>query len=100
MLYPMAILWILEWGGITAEQYEELRAAVNWEGDVPDGLHHHVAAFDGRSMIISELWESPDHVQPYMDGRFLPAVKALGINSMPKVDLAEAHKVFAPRSNK
>jgi hypothetical protein len=29
-----------------------------------------------------------------MDERFLPAVQALGITSMPKVDMAEVHAVF------
>lgn len=94
----MSILWILEWPAITVEQYEGLRAAVDWEGNVPDGLYHHAAGFDGRSLLISEIWESPDHVQPYMDERFLPAVKALGINSMPKVDLFQTHAVFDPPS--
>ena len=92
----MPILWIMEWEGLTAEDYEKLRQSVDWEGNVPDGLYHHVAAFDGRAMIISEVWESPDHVQPYMDERFLPAVQALGITSMPKVDLAETHAIFKP----
>ena len=92
----MAIVWMLEWEGITAEQYDELRKLVDWEGDVPDGLHFHVAAFDGKSLLVTEVWESPDHVQPFMDGRFLPAVKRLGIRSMPKVDLYPAYAVFAP----
>jgi hypothetical protein len=92
----MPILWLMEWAGITTDQYEELRKAVDWEGNVPEGLHYHVAAFDNRTMVVSEVWESPDHVQPFMDERFLPAVKQLGITSMPKVDLYETHAIFAP----
>jgi hypothetical protein len=92
----MAILWMLEWEGITPEQYESLRREVNWEGDVPDGLEYHVAAFSEKSLIVIEVWESPDHVQPFIDGRLLPAVGALGIRSMPKVDLYPAQAIFAP----
>jgi hypothetical protein len=46
--------------------------------------------------MISEVWESPDHVQPFMDERFLPAVRALNISSMPKVDLFESLALFTP----
>jgi hypothetical protein len=92
----MAIVWMLEWAGITPEQYDELRQRVNWEGDVPDGLRFHVAAFDGKGLVVTEVWDSPDHVQPFMDGRFLPVVRQMGINSMPRVDLYPTHRVFSP----
>ena len=52
----MAIVWMLEWEGITPEQYDELRRLVDWEGDVPDGLHFHVAAFDAKSLLVTEVW--------------------------------------------
>jgi len=92
----LAIVWLLEWDGITPEQYDALREAIGWETDVPDGLHSHAAAFNDKGLVLVEVWESADHVQPYMDGRFLPAVGTLGIRSMPRVDLYPAHRVFLP----
>ena len=92
----MAILWLLEWDGMTPEQYDALREAVGWEADVPEGLRAHAAAFSAKGLVISEVWDSADHVQPFMDRRFLPAVQALGIRSMPRVDLWPAHRVFLP----
>ena len=92
----MSIVWVMEWDGITPEQYEEMRRRVDWEGDVPDGLYFHAAAFTDKALLVTEIWESPDHVQPYIDGRLLPAVNAMGINSMPRVDLYEAQPVFMP----
>ena len=92
----MAIVWLMEWDGITPEQYDLLRERVDWEGRVPEGLHFHVAAFSDRGLVLTEVWESPDHVQPFMDERFLPVVRELGINSMPKVDLYAAHRMFRP----
>ncbi len=35
----MSILWIMEWAGLTTEQYDQLREAIDWEGNVPDGLN-------------------------------------------------------------
>ena len=92
----MAIVWLLEWDGITPEQYDALREAIGWERDVPDGLQAHAASFNDKGLVLVEVWQSADHVQPYMDGRFLPAVQALGIRSMPRVDLYKAHRVFMP----
>lgn len=94
----MPIVWLMEWDGITPDQYEALRERVGWETDVPDGLHYHVAAFGSKGLVLTEVWESPDHVQPFMDGRFLPVVRELGIRSMPRVDLFPAHRIFEPPS--
>src|SRR5438045_6518808 len=92
----LAIVWMLEWDRLTPEQYEALREAVDWEGNVPDGLQFHVAAFSEKGLVLTEVWESPDHVQPFMDERFLPAVRRLGINSMPRVDLYPLHRFISP----
>jgi hypothetical protein len=94
------IVWMMDWPGITRDQYDQLRERVNWEQDVPNGLYFHVAAFDDKGLVLTEVWESPDHVQPFMDGRFLPAVRALGINSMPRVDLYPTHRVFMPATDR
>jgi hypothetical protein len=95
----LAVVWLLEWDGLTPEQYEALREAIGWETDVPDGLQAHVASFSDKGLVLVEVWQSADHVQPYMDGRFLPAVQALGIRSTPRVDLYKAHRLFLPRSD-
>ena len=92
----MPIVWLLEWAGITPPVYEQIRNQVNWENDLPDGLQLHVAAFNEKGLVLTEVWESPDHVQPFMDERLIPAVRRLGINTMPRVDLYETYAVFAP----
>ena len=90
----MAIVWLLEWDGLTGT-VEELRDTVGWERR-PDGSARHAASFNDKGLVLVEIWQSADHVQPYMDGRFLPAVHAMGIRSMPRVDLYRAHNVFMP----
>src|SRR5438128_12600444 len=95
----VAIVWMLEWDGITPAEYDAMREAIDWEGNVPDGLLFHVAAFSNKGLVLNEVWESPDHVQPFMDERFLPAIKAMGISSMPRVDLYPVHRLFAPTAS-
>ena len=92
----MASLWMMEWDGVGPDKYEELRRKVDWEGKVPQGLQMHVAAFDERGLVLTELWDSPEDLQAYVEGRFLPGIEALGIEVTPGVELYLAHSVFTP----
>ncbi len=92
----MAIVWLLEWDGITAKQYDDLRQRIGWDTDLPDGLEHQVVAFSDKSMVLTQVWRSPDHVMRFMEDRLLPAVEAAGIRSMPKVDQYPVHSILKP----
>ena len=92
----MAIVWLLEWDGITPEQYEDLRQRAAWDTDLPEGLEHQVAAFSDKSMILTQVWRSPEHVMRFMEDRLLPAVRAAGIRSMPRVDQYPVHSILKP----
>ena len=92
----MASLWMMELDGVTAERYEDLRRRVDWEGKVPPGLQMHVAAFDERGLVVTELWESPDLLQKYMEERFLPVIESMQITEPPGVELYPAYTVFTP----
>ncbi|MPZ48493.1 MAG: hypothetical protein GEU75_04130 [Dehalococcoidia bacterium] len=90
----MPIVWLLEWTGIGPVEYEKLKSEIDWQS--AEGLQLHVASFNEKGIILAEVWESPDHVQPFMDDLLLPAVQKLGIQTMPRVDLYETHTMFGP----
>jgi hypothetical protein len=90
----MAIIWIVEWDDLTPEQFEQLKELSHWEEDPPDGLQHQVTAFSDKALVLTQLWQSPEHVMRFMEERLLPAVKELGISSMPRVDQHRVHSVF------
>jgi hypothetical protein len=92
----VAVVWILEWDGITPEQYDELRLRTSWDTDLPDGLQHQAAAFSDKALIITQVWKSPEHVMRFMEDRLLPAIEAMGIRSMPRVDQYPVHSVLSP----
>ena len=92
----MAIVWLLEWDGITQAEYDDLRQRTNWDTDLPDGLEHQVVAFSDKSMVLTQVWRSPEHVMRFMEDRLLPAVEAAGIRSMPRVDQYPVHSVLSP----
>jgi hypothetical protein len=92
----LAVVWLLEWDGVTPEQFDELRRRASWDSDVPDGLQHQVAAFGPRGLVLTQVWKSPEHVMRFMEDRLLPAVQAMGIRSMPRVDQYPVHSVIQP----
>ena len=92
----MAVVWLVEWDGITKEQFADLQVRARWETDPPDGLEHQVAAFSDKALVLTQVWKSPDHVMRFMEDRLLPAVREAGIKSMPRVDQYPVHSVFRP----
>ena len=94
----MAVVWLLEWDGVTPEQYAELCRRSSWDTDVPDGLQHQVTAFSDKALVITQVWKSPEHVMRFMEDRLLPAVQALGIRSMPRVDQYTVHSILQPEA--
>ena len=75
----MAVVVIMKWQGVTLAQYDEARGMVNWEGDTPPGALFHVAAHDGDSLRVVDLWESPEQFQAFVEGRLAPATAKIGI---------------------
>ena len=58
-----------------------------------------VSAFSNKALVLTQVWQSPDHVLRFMEDRLLPAIKAMGINSMPKVDQYPIDSIFNPSSD-
>jgi hypothetical protein len=92
----VAVVWLLEWDGITPEQFDELRRRTAWDEEIPDGLQHQVAAFSDKALVVTQVWKSPEHVMRFMEDRLLPAVEAMGIRSMPRVDQYPVHSILLP----
>ena len=86
----------MKWEGVTPDQYEKLRKSVNWEGDMPKGAVFHVAAFDNNTGHITDIWESADEMNNFIQNRLMPEVMKLGITSQPQVETYPIHAVFIP----
>ena len=92
----MPTVMSMRWKGVTPEQYEAARSAINWEGDPADGGLFHIAAFTDGELRVVDLWESAEKFQQFVELRLMPGVKQIGIEGEPEVELYEAHRVFAP----
>ena len=92
----MAIMMRMDWAGATQEQYDQLREAVDWEGDRPDGGMIHLAAFDESGAHITDVWESAESFQRFTEDRLMAGVAKVGIPGEPQVTILPLHALFAP----
>jgi hypothetical protein len=51
----MPVMMIMEWKGVTAEQYEQVRRSVKWETDIPTGAMFHVASLGDGSLHVTDI---------------------------------------------
>jgi hypothetical protein len=92
----LAVLTMVEWDGVTQQQYEALRQFVNWEGDSPKGLSFHVAAFDEKGGHFVDLWETAEEFQSFIEGRLVPGAKQVGMQGEPRPQMYPARALFTP----
>ena len=93
----MATVMLMHWPNVTKEQYEQVRNDVRWETDVPAGAKFHTAWFADDGLHVFDLWDSPQQFQSFVTTRLSPATQRIGIKGQPKVDLSDAHAIFAPK---
>lgn len=92
----MAIVMNMRWAGVTKAQYDQARGVVKWETDVPAGAKFHVACFDDKGLRVTDVWESADDFNRFVEERLTPGVEQVGIQGQPEVEIVEAHAIFAP----
>jgi hypothetical protein len=92
----MAIVMNMRWEGVTKAQYDQARAAVKWETETPTGAKFHVASFDDKGLRVTDLWDSADDFNRFVEERLMPGVQQVGIAGQPEVEITEAHAIFAP----
>ncbi len=80
---------ILEFDGVTEKEYEATNAALgidmdSGKGDWPDGLITHAAGLrDDGHFVVTEVWDTPQHQERFMEGRLGEALEKGGISSAP-----------------
>jgi hypothetical protein len=93
---------ILEFEGITTKEYEAVNAALGIDmntgkGDWPDGLITHAAGLNDRGdLVVTEVWDSPEHQARFMEGRLASALAQGGITAPPSsvtwIELVAHHR--------
>ena len=92
----MKTVMIMKWEGVTPDHYEKLRKTVNWEGDRPKGSVFHVAAFDSSGIRVTDIWESADDFNNFVQSRLMPGTAEAGIPGAPQVEVYPLHALYVP----
>lgn len=91
----MAIMMILDWEGVTPEQYAKINdvMGIHSDADAPDGLiSHAVGIDDGGELTIVDLWESEQQLGQFVETRLGPALAQAGIpQSQPRIHPVHNH---------
>ena len=80
---------ILEFEGVTTKEYEAVNAALGIDmdtgkGDWPDGLITHAAGLnDDGHLVVTEVWDTPEHQARFMEERLGAALATGGITGPP-----------------
>ena len=78
----MAILMILDWPGVTTDDYARVNdlMGIHSDADAPDGLLVHAAAIDDSgNFIVADVWESEEALGRFVETRLMPAVQQAGL---------------------
>ena|SRR6185436_11678277 len=90
----MKTMMIMKWQGITASQYDEVRKIVNWEGNRPKGAIFHVASFGDNALHVTDIWESADDFNDFVQNRLMPGVMQVGVPGQPQVETFPIHAIY------
>jgi hypothetical protein len=80
---------ILEFEGITTKEYDAVNAALGidpatGEGDWPPGLQVHAAGLNENGhLVVTEIWDTPEHQARFMEERWGEALAKGGITGPP-----------------
>jgi hypothetical protein len=83
---------------ITPDQYDAVDAAMNPQGDPPDGLIAHSARFDGDTLKILDIWESPEAFGAFAESKLGPTIgETLGDDAPPAPEpkFTELHNAYS-----
>ncbi len=92
----MPIVMNMQWPGVTRGQYDQALAQVRWETETPKGAKFHVASFDDKGLRVTDVWDSAEEFNQFVEQRLMPGVQKVGIAGQPEVEIIEVHRIFAP----
>lgn len=86
----MTVSTLLEFPGVTLEQYEAVGEQLAHFGP-PDGILHHACGPTEDGWRIMDIWESEDAFDRFVDGTYLPAMEAAGGPAPSRREVILAH---------
>ena len=92
----MATMVLMEWKGVTPEQYTQVMTLLGLDTRPPAGGMFHVAGFSDGALHVTDIWDSAEHFQTFQGDRLTSAVRQAGITTQPSVQVVPAYNMFVP----
>jgi len=80
----MPILMLIEVPGMSTDTYDRTNEMAGAERDLPEGLISHVAAVEGDTLIVADVWESEEMINRFFEERLGAALAANGVDAQPR----------------
>ena len=68
---------------------------MRWDGVTPGGIIH-IASFTEDGLRVTDVWETADDFNRFVESRLMPVVQELGIEGEPDVTFSELQAVWNP----
>ncbi len=92
----MGTVMLMEWPGVTQEQYNRLISDVGLDANPTAGLILHVSGFSEGALRVLDIWDSPQAFERFQKDRLMAAVQNAGISGPPKVQFFPVHNIYVP----
>src|SRR5205809_7441703 len=92
----MSTVILMEWTGVTQNQYNQVMRTLDLDKNPPAGAIFHVAGFKAGTLHLLDIWESQQVFEKFQKDRLAAAVQKAGITSQPKVQFYPAHNIYVP----
>lgn len=90
----MAVTVSARYPGLSPQLYDEVVATLDLDANPPIGAILHLAGAGEDGLVVTEIWRTEQTFQAYQD-RFLQALQFRGYLTLPTVEIAPLHNLFA-----
>ena len=93
----MIYVTTLDVKGLTPEEYRAILDEMDVEARPAAGIFLHLATATEFGYRITEIWDSKEGFQEFIEERLAPASKAIGLERETIISVTPLHNFFAPR---
>ncbi len=82
--------------GVTPQQYDAVRAEVDWLNKAPEGGISHVTWWEGDDCHNLDVWDDEAAFGAFGESQLGPALAKIGVEVEPEASFHRPHEVFVP----